>query len=79
MGDRLFLRLGSTFAARAGLGLVLAFSLAGCAALQQTEDPCALANRDVSFQVLVQNSLGNVYNACLNQLRGEILTQWGEQ
>ena len=79
MVDNLFLCFGSTVAPRASPGLVLAIALADYAVLRKTEAPCPLANHDVSFQVLVQNSLGNVYNACLKELRSEILTQSGEQ
>jgi hypothetical protein len=51
----------------------------GCAGLTKINDPCAMANRDVSFSVLLENSISNVYNMCLERMRQEIVAEWGEQ
>lgn len=64
---------------RLALFVMLGIGLGGCAALTPVEDACAMANRDASFQVLMQNSLLNVYNMCLEHMRQEIVTEWGEQ
>ncbi len=53
--------------------------LSGCGSLVAIDDPCAMANRDVSFSVLMQNSISNVYNMCLENMRQEIVAEWGEQ
>lgn len=61
-------------------GLVaLAIFLGGCAAVVEPDNACAMANRDPSFQVLMQNSVLNIYNMCLEHMRQEIVTEWGEQ
>ncbi|PWK62278.1 hypothetical protein C7455_101304 [Roseicyclus mahoneyensis] len=54
-------------------------ALNGCGSLVAADDPCATANRDVSFSVLMQNSISNVYNMCLENMRQEIVAEWGEQ
>ena len=59
--------------------VVLAIGLGGCAALVPVDDPCEMANREASFPVLMQNSMLNVYNMCLEHMRQEIVTEWGEQ
>lgn len=51
----------------------------GCVGLTKIEDPCAMANRDASFSVLLENSISNVYNMCLEHMRQEIVAEWGEQ
>ena len=53
--------------------------LSGCAVVQNIDDPCALANREVSFSVLVENSMANTYNACLADRREDIIAQWGKE
>jgi hypothetical protein len=58
------------------MGLLGATS--GCAVLGPIEDPCGLANRDAEFGILMQNSLQNVYNLCLYEMRQDIADQWGE-
>lgn len=79
MADRA-LRLTGTGAARRGLALVcLCAMTSGCASLGQIDDPCAMANRDVSFSVLMENSISNVYNMCLERMRQDVITKWGEQ
>ncbi|MDG3040181.1 hypothetical protein [Roseicyclus marinus] len=62
----------------AALTLVAA-GLGGCAAFMPVEDACEMANREASFPVLMQNSMLNVYNMCLEHMRQEIVTEWGEQ
>jgi chromosome segregation ATPase len=49
------------------IGLALA---AGCA---PTQDPCAAANRDVTFGSLLSNSVSGSYGACLGQQRQELV------
>lgn len=66
-------------ATRLALVAVLVVGLGGCAAFTPVEDACEMANRDASFPVLMQNSLLNVYNMCLEHMRQEIVTEWGEQ
>lgn len=51
--------------------------LSGCSSVGPTGEPCDLANRDVSFSVLVQNSMANTYNACLADKRSDVITEWG--
>ncbi len=53
--------------------------LAGCAVVENVDDPCAIANRDVSFTVLVENSMVDAYNACLSERREDIIEQWGKE
>lgn len=43
--------------------------ITGCTA---TEDPCAAANRDVTFGSLLTNSVSGSYSACLGQQRQEL-------
>ena len=64
---------------RQGAAIALIVSLGGCAGLVQPDEACTMANRDPSFQVLMQNSMLNVYNMCLEHMRQEIVTEWGEQ
>ena len=59
--------------------VVLAMGLGGCAAFVPVDDACEMANREASFPVLMQNSMLNVYNMCLEHMRQEIVTEWGEQ
>lgn len=47
--------------------------LALTAACTSTEDPCASANRDVSFGSLVSNSVSGSYSACLGEQRQELV------
>lgn len=51
----------------------------GCASVGNVDDPCAMANRDVSFQVLMENSIKNIYNMCLERMRQDVVAEWGEQ
>jgi chromosome segregation ATPase len=53
------------FTALIGLALI--------AACTSTEDPCASANRDVSFGSLVSNSVSGSYSACLGEQRQELV------
>jgi hypothetical protein len=62
-----------------GAVVALTVWLGGCAAVVEPDDACAMANRDPSFQVLMQNSVLNIYNMCLEHMRQEIVTEWGEQ
>lgn len=79
MADRAF-RHTATGIARRGLALVcLCVMASGCASMGRIEDPCAMANRDVSFSVLMENSISNVYNMCLERMRQDVITRWGEQ
>ena len=64
---------------KTGAIVALALCLAGCAGVVEPDDACTMANRDPSFQVLMQNSLLNIYNMCLEHMRQEIVTEWGEQ
>lgn len=48
-----------------GIGFV-----AGCT---MTEDPCASANRDVSFGSLLSNSVSGSYSACLGEQRQDLV------
>lgn len=48
-----------------GIGFV-----AGCT---MSEDPCASANRDVSFGSLLSNSVSGSYSACLGEQRQELV------
>jgi len=59
--------------------VVLCLAASGCAAPGKIEDPCAMANRDVSFSVLMENSISNVYNMCLERMRQQVVAEWGEQ
>lgn len=60
------------------LGVALSL-MAGCAVVKEIDDPCALANRDATFSVLVENSMANLYNACLGDLREDIIEEWGQE
>lgn len=51
----------------------------GCVSVGKVDDPCAMANRDVSFQVLMENSIKNIYNMCLEHMRQDVIAEWGEQ
>lgn len=64
---------------RIGAICALALWLGGCAAVVAPEEACTMANRDPSFQVLMQNSMLNIYNMCLEHMRQEIVSEWGEQ
>lgn len=79
MAERAFMLTG-TGVARRGLALICLCAMAsGCASLGKIEDPCTMANRDVSFSVLMENSISNVYNMCLERMRQDVITRWGEQ
>lgn len=63
-----------------GLAVVaLCLAASGCAMPGKIDDPCAMANRDVSFGVLMENSISNVYNMCLERMRQQVVAEWGEQ
>lgn len=74
--------LFTTRSIHSGLALVIAMGagiLSGCSVVRYADDPCALANREVSFSILVENSMANTYNACLNDRREEIIKEWGRE
>lgn len=47
--------------------------LAGCAGGITPKDPCAEANRPVSYQHLFDNSILQTYELCLRELRKDAL------
>lgn len=51
--------------------LCSALLLAGCASVKMSSNPCEMAERPISLNVLVQNSMSGVYEACLSQTRLE--------
>lgn len=50
--------------------------LSACTLPNIKEDSCALANREATFSILAQNSMYNVYNACLREKRDAIVQEW---
>lgn len=57
--------------------VVLILSAAACMPVVETEDPCAMADRDIELSVLIQNSLEGIYESCLSQLREEAAFETG--
>jgi hypothetical protein len=68
------MKVAATILCASGLTL-----LSACSHFSAIQDPCALANRDASFSTLVDNSISNAYNACLEKKRGDILREWWEK
>jgi hypothetical protein len=61
------------------VGLIsIAILLNACSAYRERGDPCVLANRDASFSVLLENSILNAYNVCLEEKRNDIIKVWWE-
>jgi len=48
-----------------------ALLLAGCATVELPAHPCDAADRPVSLEVLLQNSMSGAYEACLSHTRSE--------
>lgn len=57
------------------IGLIL--SAGACAPLAETENPCAMADRDIELSVLLQNSLEGAYESCLSELREDAAVEMG--
>ena len=55
-------------------GAALAGALSGCAGFAVSENPCADANRAVSFDTLFENSVRGTYEQCLNDLRTDAVS-----
>jgi hypothetical protein len=53
--------------------------LSACGSVAVREDPCAFANRDATFTVLLENSMANAYNACLEKKRTDIVQEWWKE
>jgi hypothetical protein len=60
-----------TFAYIAGSVLLNA-----CSVSNGRQNPCELANRGASFSILLENSMSNAYNACLEEKRSNIVGEW---
>ncbi len=60
--------------AAGGLLLLLA---AGCSSYAVPEDPCADANRPVTFDNLFENSALGTYERCLQETRAEAVKALG--
>ena len=58
----------SPIAVAAGLALLL---VSGCSGFRVPEDPCAQANRPVTFENLLENSVLENYERCLQETRAE--------
>lgn len=56
---------------------VLSFVLSGCSAPSSSDNSCELANRQATFDVLLENSITNMYNRCLSDLQQEVADAWG--
>lgn len=56
-------------------GLIL--SAGACTPLLETENPCAMADRDIELSVLLQNSFEGAYESCLSQLREDAAVKMG--
>lgn len=54
-----------------------ALILVGCASLELPSNPCDAADRPVSLNVLLQNSMTGAYEACLSQTRSEAFEALG--
>jgi hypothetical protein len=57
--------------------VVLIFTVGACMPVVETEDPCAMADRDIELSTLIQNSLEGNYESCLSQLREEATVETG--
>lgn len=76
MGNANGFQILRSLTSKAGIVVGFVFLLGACALTNSSQDPCALANRDASFSVLVENSMLNRYNSCLGQKRLEIKEKW---
>jgi hypothetical protein len=58
------------------VSIVGALVVSGCSTTIIKADPCESANKAVSFPALLQNSMHDVYNACLDSKRDAIVKEW---
>jgi len=68
------IRRPSRVSVASGLLLLLA---AGCSSFALPEDPCADANRPITFDALFKNSALGTYERCLQETRAEAVNALG--